>query len=63
MLEHEPEVPAALLEDWARERGHAVRTVSVPELTRWPDPRDADVLVSLGSERSVADSSRPVDRA
>jgi len=59
VLEHEPEVPAALLEEWARERGHAVRTVSVPELTRWPDPRDADVLVSLGSERSVADSLHP----
>jgi len=56
VLEHEREVPAALLEDWARARGHAVRTVNVPELTRWPDPRDADVLVSLGSDRSVTDS-------
>ncbi len=59
MLEHEREVPAALLDDWARERGHAVSTVNVPELTRWPDPRDADVLVSLGSERSVTASPDP----
>jgi hypothetical protein len=29
VLEHEREVPAALLEDWAREREHAVRTVNV----------------------------------
>jgi GMP synthase-like glutamine amidotransferase len=53
VLEHERECPAALFEDWARERGHALRTLRVPELTRWPEPGEADVVVSLGSDRSV----------
>jgi GMP synthase-like glutamine amidotransferase len=59
VLEHEPETPAALFEDWARERGHELRTLSVPGLARWPDPHEADVVVSLGSERSVARSPEP----
>jgi GMP synthase-like glutamine amidotransferase len=59
VLEHEPETPAALFEDWARERGHELRTLPVPELARWPDPHEADVVVSLGSERSVARSPEP----
>ncbi len=53
MLEHEPDVPAALFEDWARERGHVLRTLTVPELRLWPDPRAFDVVVSLGSDASV----------
>jgi GMP synthase-like glutamine amidotransferase len=54
VLEHEREVPAALFGDWAHERGHALRTVSVPELERWPDPQAYGAVVSLGSDRSVA---------
>jgi GMP synthase (glutamine-hydrolysing) len=53
VLEHEREVPAALFADWARARGHALRTLSVPELTRWPEPREAELIVSLGSDASV----------
>jgi GMP synthase-like glutamine amidotransferase len=53
VLEHEAEVPAALFADWARERGHALHTLAVPELERWPDPRAFDVVVSLGSDASV----------
>ncbi len=53
VLEHEADVPAALFADWARERGHALRTLAVPELERWPDPRAFDVVVSLGSDASV----------
>ena len=59
MLEHEPEVPSALFGDWARARGHTLRTVSVPELTRWPDPGTLDVVVSLGSDRSIPASHEP----
>jgi GMP synthase-like glutamine amidotransferase len=58
-LEHEPECPAALLADWAGARGHAVRTLRVPELERWPAPGETDVVVSLGSDRSVHGSSDP----
>jgi GMP synthase-like glutamine amidotransferase len=53
VLEHQPDVPAALFADWARERGHALRTLSVPALERWPDPRSFHVIVSLGSDASV----------
>jgi GMP synthase-like glutamine amidotransferase len=53
VLEHEPDVPAALFADWARERGHALETLMVPTLERWPDPRSFDVVVSLGSDASV----------
>jgi GMP synthase-like glutamine amidotransferase len=59
VLEHEPTVPAAMLGDWARERGHTLRTLEVPEIGSWPDPRDTDVLVSLGSDRSVTDPAVP----
>jgi GMP synthase-like glutamine amidotransferase len=59
VLEHERAVPAALLVDWASARGHAVSTLEVPALTRWPVPRDADAFVTLGSDRSVTDPSVP----
>jgi len=53
VLEHQPDVPAALFADWARERGHALHTLAVPELERWPDPGAFDVVVSLGSDASI----------
>jgi GMP synthase-like glutamine amidotransferase len=56
VLEHEHDVPAALFEDWARERGHVLRTLAVPELRLWPDPRAFDVVVSLGSDASIHSS-------
>ena len=59
MLEHERQVPAALFGGWARARGHTLRTVSVPELTRWPDPDTLDAVVSLGSDRSIPSSREP----
>ncbi len=57
VLEHEREVPAALFGQWAHERGHTMRTVSVPELTRWPEPHEAELVVSLGSDASIADAT------
>jgi GMP synthase-like glutamine amidotransferase len=53
VLEHEREVPAALFGDWAQARGHTLRTVAAAQLTRFPDPRTLDVVVSLGSDRSI----------
>jgi GMP synthase-like glutamine amidotransferase len=53
VLEHQTDVPAALFGDWARERGHTLHTLAVPELARWPDPRAFDVVVSLGSDASI----------
>jgi GMP synthase-like glutamine amidotransferase len=56
VLEQERETPAALFEDWALARGHELRTLSAPQIARWPHPREADAVVSLGSELSVARS-------
>lgn len=53
VLEHQSDVPAALFADWARERGHTLHTLAVPELERWPDPRAFNVVVSLGSDASI----------
>jgi GMP synthase-like glutamine amidotransferase len=53
ILEHEPDTPAALLGEWAQERGHDQVVASVAELARWPDASDYDAIVSLGSDRSV----------
>jgi GMP synthase-like glutamine amidotransferase len=53
LLEHEREAPAAFFEDWARARGHALCILRVPELTRWPEPQEGEVVVSLGSDQSV----------
>ena len=53
VLEHERDAPAGLLEEWARERGHALRVLEVPGLRQWPAPTLADAVVSLGCERSV----------
>ena len=59
VLEHEREVPAALFGDWAKARGHTLRTVPAASLTRWPDPRALDAVVSLGSDRSIPGSHEP----
>lgn len=54
VLEHEPEVPAALLADWAASRGHELDVVTAPALARWPAlDGGLDAIVSLGSQRSV----------
>lgn len=63
VLEHEPESPAGLLADWAGERGHAMSVLAVPELRSWPKPGEADLIVSLGSDKSVhADPDRWIGR-
>lgn len=59
ILEHEAESPAGLLADWALARGHSLDVLSVPQLARWPEPGEHDVVVSLGSDCSVHASSDP----
>lgn len=59
ILEHEPESPAGYLSDWAQERRHRARVVSVPRLDRWPALDEQDLIVSLGSDRSVHASHEP----
>lgn len=53
ILEHEPESPGGYLIDWARERGHRWEVAPAPDLERWPALEEQDLIVSLGSDRSV----------
>ena len=57
VLEHEPDAPAALLADWAAERGVPLEIVPAGEPI--PDPRDRPFLVTLGSEASAYDDDVP----
>jgi len=59
VLEHEPDAPAGLLAEWARRRDHTLEVLAAPELERWPEPAQAEAIVSLGSERSVHSSQEP----
>jgi len=55
VLEHEPDAPAALLGEWAAERGLALEVV--PAGAPVPDPAGRPFLVSLGSEASAFDDA------
>ncbi|MGZ4232575.1 MAG: type 1 glutamine amidotransferase [Solirubrobacteraceae bacterium] len=58
VLEHQADAPACLLAGWARTRGHDVDVVVPRSLAAWPEPADADAIVSLGSEHSALDASQ-----
>lgn len=53
VLEHEPDAPAALLAQWAADRGVAIEVIAAGQPI--PDPADRPFLVSLGSEASAFD--------
>jgi GMP synthase-like glutamine amidotransferase len=59
VVEQQADAPAGLVGEWASERGARVDVVRAPELDEWPDPRMADAVVALGSDRSVHASSDP----
>jgi GMP synthase (glutamine-hydrolysing) len=59
VLEHDSDVPAWLLADWAQRRGHELDVVAVRELERWPAADGVEAIVSLGSESSAHGSSDP----
>jgi GMP synthase-like glutamine amidotransferase len=59
VLEQQADAPAGLVAEWAVERGGSVDIVRPPDLGEWPDPRSADAIVALGSDRSVHASSDP----
>lgn len=58
LLEHEPDAPGGLIETWAADRGYICEK-SVVSATSLPAPGGDEVLVSLGSDRSVARSADP----
>jgi GMP synthase-like glutamine amidotransferase len=53
VLEHEPDAPAALVAEWAADRGVPIEVVAAGQPI--PDPADRPFLVSLGSEASAFD--------
>jgi GMP synthase-like glutamine amidotransferase len=57
VLEHEPDAPAALLAEWARDR--SVPLEIVPARSAIPDPEGRPFVVSLGSEASAFDDAVP----
>jgi GMP synthase-like glutamine amidotransferase len=59
ILEHQADAPACLLGEWAGARAHDVDLVVPQSLATWPEPGDADAIVSLGSEHSALDTERP----
>ncbi|MGZ4251973.1 MAG: type 1 glutamine amidotransferase [Solirubrobacteraceae bacterium] len=58
VLEHDADAPACLLAQWAHARGHDIDVVVPQSLVAWPEPGDADAIVSLGSEHSARDASQ-----
>src|SRR5579862_9068263 len=55
ILQHEPFEGAGLIEDWARDRGHAVTIIHVYAHERLPQTQDFDWLVIMGGGMSVND--------
>jgi len=58
VLEHQADAPACLWAEWAHARGHDIDVVVPQNLDAWPEPADADAVVSLGSELSALDASQ-----
>jgi GMP synthase-like glutamine amidotransferase len=59
VVEQQADAPAGLLGEWAAQRGANVQVLRAPELEAWPDPREADAVVALGSDQSVHASREP----
>lgn len=59
VLEHDRDVPAWLLDDWAQSRGHRLDLVAVPDVPRRAAQHAAQAIVCLGSESSVHGSTDP----
>ena len=51
VLQTQADAPPGLLGEWAAKRGIALETVRVDEADAYPDPRDPDFVVALGSGR------------
>jgi GMP synthase-like glutamine amidotransferase len=49
VLQTQADAPAGLLADWAARRGIGLATIHVDEHGAYPDPRDPDFVVALGS--------------
>lgn len=59
VVEQQPDAPAGLIADWARERGARLEVLRAPEVGEWPAPPAGAAIVAMGSDRSVHASSDP----
>jgi GMP synthase (glutamine-hydrolysing) len=59
VIEHDPDVPAGLVDEWLAARGAEVDPHRIATDGRDPDPRDYDLIVTLGSEAAAYDDAVP----
>jgi len=59
ILQHEAATPPGLITAWLHEQDADVETLRIDEEDRPVDPRDYDLIVSLGSEFAAFDDSIP----
>jgi GMP synthase-like glutamine amidotransferase len=59
ILQHEEPTPPGLVNDWLDEQGGLTETLRIDEVEPDVDPRDYDLIVSLGSEFAAYDDSVP----
>ena len=59
VIEHDPDVPAGLVEEWLSGRGAEVEVWRIATDSRDPDPGAYDLVVTLGSETAAYDDTVP----
>lgn len=59
MIEHEPDIPGGLVDDWLAARGAAADVHRIATDERDPDPSAYDLVVTLGSEAAAFDDAVP----
>jgi GMP synthase-like glutamine amidotransferase len=59
VVEQQPDAPAGLIADWARERGARLEVLRAAEVAQWPVPSAGTAVVALGSDHSVHASTDP----
>jgi GMP synthase-like glutamine amidotransferase len=59
IVQHEQPTPPGRIRDWLAEQEAEVDVLRIDEETRTPDPRDYDLVVSLGSEFAAYNDSIP----
>src|SRR5205807_2668299 len=59
VIQHEQDAPGGNVSAWLRERGAEEDTYLISADGRDPDPRDYELIVSLGSEESAYDDRLP----
>lgn len=57
VVEQQPDAPAGLIGDWARDRGARLDVLHAPEVAEWPAPPARGAIVAMGSDASVHASS------